>query len=114
MLRSADDVRKDQTVYLYPHTKMAGRWCWMHKEAVVIDAKTQWPRVKVQLEHDGNSVVAYIHKDDIKLKPVAKTKQGDMGDGGRVEAGTHRRLALPKDKAHNIDLKEGEEQLPLF
>lgn len=113
MLRSVDDVKPEQVVFLTPHTKMAGRWCWMKKEAVVIDAKTHWPRVKVSVTHDGGRVDAYVHKDDIKLKAETKTRQADMGDGGLIEAGTHRKLALPNNPKYQIAEEDGE-QLPLF
>lgn len=115
MLRTPDDVDPGQIVYLYPHTKMAGRWCWMKKQAVVEDAKTRWPLVHVTLTHEGVDYDAYPHKDDINIRPDAKSKQGDMGNAGvKVELGSSRRTALRAESRYEIALADGEEQGTLF
>jgi hypothetical protein len=117
MLRSKDEATPDRLVYLYPHTKTAGQWCWRRKPAVIIDAD-HWPRVHVCLTDGDRDIEAYIHKDDIKLKPdkVTTRGQGDMASGDTViELGSSRRLALHGGtKKYEIDLPDGVEQGELW
>lgn len=117
MLRTPDDVHPEQTVYLYPQSKMAGRWCWMQKEAVVVDAKSRWPMVHVKVTHEGQEYDAYPSRDDIRIRPVAKVKQdrgeGDTAQGDRQHVTSSRKKAAfaPHKPA---DLAPGQEQGTLF
>jgi hypothetical protein len=107
VLRSVDDVTPGQTVYLYPHTRTSGQYCWLRKPAVVVDAKTHWPSVRVALTHEGNDVETLIHKDDIKLRPDTTTKKkgGDMASGDHTlpAVGESRRLAMTTTKIENLE-----------
>lgn len=113
MLRSPDEAHEGRVVYLYPHSRTAGQWCWKHKTAVVIDTK-HWPRVHVSFTHAGEEVEAYPHKDDVRLRPAplaakATKRQGDMtGDS------TPAKVRVMSGKDVPIVLPAGVEQGMLF
>lgn len=109
MLRSPDDVEPGQQVHLYPHSMIAGRWCWMQKEAVIVDAKRFWPLVHVQVQHGGKTIDTYPSRDNIRLRPkqAAKAdKQGGDGPAERSVPSSFRKRAVARPAAQVKDQME--------
>jgi hypothetical protein len=114
MLRSVEDAEVGRIVYLYPHTKTAGQFCWMKKTAVIEDGKTHWPRVKVSLTHEGNEVISYPHKDDIRLRPVAATTKQEKRDGDMVGTVTGTKVRVMPGRVKEMELPDEMEQPGLW
>lgn len=99
-------------VYLYPHTKTAGQYCWLKKQAVVEEpGKTHWPRIKVTLVHQGQDITSFPHKDDVRLRPAPKNtkaekREGDTNQG--TEASGIKVRIMPGKPIENL---EGQEPL---
>lgn len=118
MLRTPDDVQPDQVVYLYPHSRVAGRWCWMQKQAVVVDSKRLWPLIHVKVTHDGQEYDAYPSRDDVRVRPSAKPKEDKKEGDGTSEAGRTVPASFRKRAAFSphkpLALNPGEEEGTLF
>ena len=101
-------------VYLYPHTKMAGRFCWMQKAAVIEDGKTYWPRVKVSLTHEGETHISYPHRDDIRVRPVANTTREEKKDGDMAGSVSAAKIKVMPGRVKEIVIPDGMEQGALW
>lgn len=115
MLQRPTDVEPGQIVYLTPHTRTAGQYCWMKKAAAIEDAKTHWPRVQVSLTHKGEETRAYVHKDDILLNPPSRTTKTDVKQGDSTTGqDTATRVRVMPGRIKEIDLPADMEQGELF
>jgi hypothetical protein len=78
-----DDAQPGETVWLRPGTKQASAECYARLAAVLVDVKTQWPYVKVNIPDasspDGVRPLT-THRLNVGLRPktVKKEKGGDQ------------------------------------
>jgi hypothetical protein len=123
MLRDSDmaELIQGQIVYLYPHTKTASRACHemrmvrvMHDRQLI---RKHWPLLVVEWKQDGKDVWERVHRDNVRLRPVAKSNKSDKGAGDGPSAVASKwaaKVRVMPGKIKPIDLAEGEEQGTLF
>lgn len=86
-MNKQDEAEPGDTVYLRASTRQAPRECWAGLAAVLVDAKTHWPRVLVNVPDTTQPYGVkelLVHRANIGLNPktVKKSKGGDQIGGG--------------------------------
>lgn len=83
------DAEPGDTVYLRPNTKTAGADCVRLAAAILVDAKSEWPIVIVNVpdadQPEGVRTIK-VHRIDVGLNPkvVKREKGGDQVGGGEA------------------------------
>lgn len=103
-----EDAEPGDTVYLRPSTKQAPLECYLGLAAVLVDAKTDWPMVKVNVpdatQPEGVKEML-IHKQNIGLNPktVKREKGGDQVGGGTEDAAPERKVRVLGKPEVNVE-----------